>query len=329
MSGSTTCRALVAGLGTSLPTRVVTNDELSASLDTTDEWIRTRTGIRQRHWVGTGTSTGDLAVSAGARALRSAGLARVDLVVVGTTTPDHPCPATAPEVATRLRLGPVAAFDLAAVCSGFVYALAMAASAIRAGTFGSALVIGAEAYSTILDPRDRATSVIFGDGAGAVVLRAGDADEPGALLGFDLGSDGRFRELITIPAGGARQRTTEGEPTEADFYFAMHGKDVFAHAVTRMTESSRALLARLGWPVGSVDRVVAHQANVRILYGVARQLHRARGGQPRPRGQHLRGLGSPRPRARRGDRRDRAGRPAAADRVRRGFRMGLDRTGVA
>lgn len=264
--------AVLTGLGTVVPDRVVTNAELAKTLDTTDEWIRSRTGISQRHWVDAGMSTGDLAVAAGERALHSADVDHVGLVIVATTTPDHPCPATAPEVAARLGLGPVAAFDVAAVCAGFVYALAMAAGAIQAGTVDSALVIGAETYSTILNPRDRSTAVIFGDGAGAAVVRAGTADEPGALLGFDLGSDGTWRDLITVPAGGARQRSEGGEPAAEDFYFTMRGKDVFAHAVTRMSESSRALLGRLDWPAESVGHVVAHQANVRILHAVAQSL---------------------------------------------------------
>ncbi|MER5863921.1 beta-ketoacyl-ACP synthase III [Kitasatospora sp. NPDC002040] len=258
--------AVLKGLGTYLPPRVVSNEELSGRLDTSDEWIRTRTGIRQRYWVDPGTATGDLAFEAGARALKAAGVDSVDAVVLATSTPDHPCPATAPAVAARLGLGTVPAFDIAAVCAGFVYAAASAASLIVAGLAERVLVIGAETYSGILNPADRTTSVIFGDGAGAIVLEAGSAEEPGALLGFDLGSDGERHDLITIPAGGSRMRTSE-DP--ADQYFTMQGKPVFAHAVTRMGESSAALLERIGWPTESVDRVVGHQANVRILHALA------------------------------------------------------------
>ncbi|KUM69467.1 ketoacyl-ACP synthase III [Streptomyces sp. ISL-22] len=254
--------AVLKGLGTYLPPRAVSNDELSERLDTSDEWIRTRTGIRQRFWADPGTATGDLAVEAGARALKSAGVDGVDAVVLATTTPDHPCPGTAPWVAARLGLGPVPAYDVAAVCAGFVYALASAAGLILTGVAERVLVIGAETYSGILDPADRNTAVIFGDGAGAVVLEAGRADEPGALLGFDLGSDGEQHDLIAIPGGGSRQRA-------ASPYFTMQGKKVFAQAVTRMGQSSTALLERLGWPKSSVDRLVGHQANVRILHAVA------------------------------------------------------------
>ncbi|MEV6577985.1 beta-ketoacyl-ACP synthase III [Streptomyces sp. NPDC051582] len=273
--------AVLTGLGTYVPPRVVTNEELSRTMDTSDEWIRTRTGITRRHWADPGTATGDLAVAAGERALKSAGSGEADLVVLATTTPDHPCPATAPEVASRLGLRGVAAYDVAAVCSGFVYGLASAAGAIAAGIAERVLVIGAETYSTILNPDDRTTSVIFGDGAGAVVLRAGDPAEPGALLGYDLGSDGSLKDLIVVPGGGSRQRSAAAaagapEPDPADAYFTMQGKSVFRHAVTRMAASSRAMLDRAGWAADSVDWFVGHQANVRILHAVADQLGMAR-----------------------------------------------------
>lgn len=271
--------AVLAGLGTYVPRRVVTNDDLARAMDTSDEWIRSRTGIAQRHWAQPDTATGDLAVEAGERALKSAGTHDVDLVVVATTTPDHPCPATAPHVAHRLGLGPVAAYDIAAVCSGFVYAMASAAGAIAAGIADRVLVIGAETYSRILNPEDRATSVIFGDGAGAVVLRAGEPSEPGALLAHDLGSDGSLKDLIIVPAGGSRQpagAVTASGTRPAETYFHMEGKPVFRHAVTRMAASSQTLLDRVGWTPESVDWFVGHQANVRILHAVADQLGLAR-----------------------------------------------------
>ena len=267
MSGA----GVLAGLGTALPARLVTNEELSRHLDTDDEWIRSRTGIGQRYW-SDGASTGDLAVEAGQRALKAAGTDTVDLVVLATTTPDHPRPATAPDVADRLGLSGVAAYDIAAVCSGFIYGLASAVAHITAGLVGSALVIGAETYSTILDPLDRTTSVIFGDGAGAVVLRSGSVDERGAFLGFDLGSDGALKDLIVIPGGGSRERAAAERPQPAGAYFTMQGKPVFRHAVTRMTSSAGALLDRTGWSPASVDRFVGHQANARILHAVADQL---------------------------------------------------------
>lgn len=261
--------AVVQGLGTMLPPGVVTNAMLAERLDTTDEWIRTRTGITQRHMVEAGVATSDLAVVAGERALKAAGTDRVDLVVLASTTPDHRCPATAPAVAARLGLAGVAAYDVSAVCTGFVYALHAATSSIVSGLAESVLVIGAETYSSILNPKDRTTSVIFGDGAGAMVLRAGERDEPGALLGFDLGSDGYLADLIMIPAGGSRQPRPE-DP--ADAYFTMSGKQVFRHAVAHMEDSSRAVLDKAGWSVDTVDCFVGHQANIRILRTVALQL---------------------------------------------------------
>jgi 3-oxoacyl-[acyl-carrier-protein] synthase III len=248
--------AVLAGLGGWVPPTVLTNDELAEQLDTSDEWIRTRTGIRQRFVIDAGMSTSDIAVEAGRRALESAEVTGADLVVLATSTPDHPCPATAPEVASRLGLGEVPAFDVAAVCTGFVYGLATAASMIGTGVASSALVIGADTFSTILDPRDRTTRAIFGDGAGAVVLRAGRTGEPGALLGFELGSDGSQADLIMV----------------ADRYFVMQGRPVFRSAVTRMSESSRKLAERIGWSPAKVDRLVAHQANIRILNAVAGEL---------------------------------------------------------
>jgi 3-oxoacyl-[acyl-carrier-protein] synthase-3 len=264
--------AVLEGLGTALPPRVVTNAELAAQLDTTDEWIRTRTGISERRMAGPGVATSDLAVEAGEKALKSASVSEVDLVVVATTTPDHPCPATAPDVASRLGLGPIPAYDMAAVCSGFVYALSGAAGAIASGQARRVLVIGAETYTSIIDPADRTTAVIFGDGAGAVVLRAGRSDEPGALLGFDLGSDGSLADLIKIPGGGSRQRAGGAPPDPETAWFTMQGRQVFTSAVRRMAESARTVLDRIDWPVASVDRFVGHQANVRILHAVAEQL---------------------------------------------------------
>ncbi|MBT2481755.1 beta-ketoacyl-ACP synthase III [Streptomyces sp. ISL-94] len=266
----------LTGLGSYLPPQRITNDSLCDRLDTTDEWITSRTGIRSRYWAGPGVATSDLAVEAGHRALKSAGLdaepGAVDLVVLATTTPDYPCPATAPDVAARLGLGPVPAYDIAAVCSGFLYALAAASAQIVAGLARTALVIGAETYSTILNPADRTTNVIFGDGAGAVVLSVASDQEPGLLLAMDLGSDGTGRDLITIPGGGSRGRATMAEPAVDGHYFTMQGKKVFTEAVKRMTESSQTVLDRLGWTPDQVDWLVGHQANVRILNAVARGL---------------------------------------------------------
>lgn len=285
--------AVLAGIGSYLPPRLVTNEELAGRLDSSDAWIRSRTGIARRYWASAGSSTADLAVNAGALALKSSGDTHADGVVVATTTPDRPCPGTAPTVATRLGLGGVAAYDVAAVCTGFVYGLATAAGLVATGVCDRVLVIGSETFSTILDPADRSTSVIFGDGAGAVVLRSGEPDEPGALRGFDLGSDGAGADLITVRAGGSEQRlagpadpadpanpANPADPADpaadrvhpadpADAYFSMAGKEVFWRAVTRMQESVRAVLGRAGWTLADVDVLVPHQANQRILDSVA------------------------------------------------------------
>jgi len=165
-----------------------------------------------------------------------------------------------------------AAFDISAVCSGFIYGLAIGSSTIQAGLADQVLVIGSETYSTILNPADRSTSVIFGDGAGAAILRRGTSNEPGAFFGFDLGADGTLKDLISIPAGGSRQRTICHDPDPNDFYFTMQGKQVFVTAVQRMAASSTTLLNAAGWPVNTVNHLVGHQANVRILHALAEKI---------------------------------------------------------
>lgn len=259
---------ILRGLGGYVPPKAVSNFDLERRLDTSDEWIRTRTGIASRRFVEPGVATSDLATEAGRRAFESAGTDEVDLVILATSTPDHPCPATAPTVASRLGLGTVAAFDLAAVCSGFVYALSQASSAILSGQHRSVLVIGADTFSTIIDPEDRSTAIIFGDGAGAVLLGAGSKDQPGRFSSFDLRSDGRHRELIQIKGGGSRLPASLVSD-ESDRFLAMRGKEVFVEAVTAMAQSSRRVLEDTGWRPDDVDWLVAHQANQRILNRVA------------------------------------------------------------
>lgn len=275
----TTCRgtaadrhAVICGAGAWLPPRVVTNDDLASYLDTSSEWIISRTGILTRHVVDGGITTGDLATEAGALALKSAGGSDVDAVVLATTTPDFLCPATAPDVAARLGLIGVAAWDVSAVCSGFLYGLASAVGVIASGTADRVLLIGAEAFSTLINPSDRTTAVIFADGAGAVVLRAGAADEPGVIGPCVLGSDGGGRDLIRIPAGGARQRCSGDQPAEADHYLQMRGGEVYRHAVEQITDCSLRALHRAGWCVDDVDRFVPHQANLRICASIADRL---------------------------------------------------------
>jgi 3-oxoacyl-[acyl-carrier-protein] synthase-3 len=269
--------AVLCGLGWWVPPRVVDNAEIAARLDTSEEWIQSRTGIRQRHVVQNGMSTSDLAVEAGQRALKSANVESVDFAVVATTTPDRSCPAIAPEVASRMGIGGTAAFDLNAVCTGFLYGLAVCSSLITGGLAQRVLLIGADTFSTITDPQCRTSAVIFGDGAGAVVLRAGEPHELGAVGPFDLGSDGDGADLIQLAAGGSRQRSSGRAPTEKESYFAMEGQKVFLRAVTHMAKSTEAVLGRAGMRLEDVDKFVYHQANVRILHSVADQLGQPRG----------------------------------------------------
>lgn len=265
-------RAVICGIGYWLPARIITNAELCARLDTSQDWIVSRTGISRRHRVEPGQATSDLAVEAGRAALKSAGGGPADAVVLATTTPDYRCPATAPEVASRLGLGGVAAFDVSAVCSGFIYGLATAAGFIAAGIAERVLLIAAEAFSTLLNPSDRATEPIFGDGAGAVVLRRGRADEPGAIGPVVLGSDGDHSDLITVKAGGSRQPPGGQAPDTASQYFQMRGREVYRHSIERMSAAGTQALAAAGWQLSDVDRLAAHQANARITAALTARL---------------------------------------------------------
>ncbi|MDQ4504031.1 beta-ketoacyl-ACP synthase III [Sinomonas sp. ASV322] len=253
-------RAVIRGLGAALPAKVVTNDDLSRVHDTSDEWIQRRTGIRERRHAADGEQTSDLAILAARRALESAGAERAELVVLATTTPDKVCPATAPKVAAVLGLAGVPAFDVSAVCSGFLYALATAAWAIESGSIQSALVIGAETFTRLLDPVDRTTAVIFGDGAGAVHLESGSEAEPGAVLMTRLYADGTDEELIHVP---------QPDDGAQGSYFQMNGREVFTKAVEAMSASVDSVLGEIGWRRDEVDALIAHQANLRILTAVA------------------------------------------------------------
>jgi 3-oxoacyl-[acyl-carrier-protein] synthase III len=262
-------RARVIATGAYLPARTVTNDELAETVDTSDAWIVERTGIRQRHIAADGELTSDLAAAAARAALERAGLGpeRVDLVVVATSTPDHTFPACATAVQRKLGLIRAAAFDLQAVCSGFVYGLAVANNFLILNQARTALVIGSETFSRLLDWQDRRTCVLFGDGAGAVVLRA----ERGTGTPFDrgvlathLGSDGRHYEDLYVDGGPSSTGTTG--------HLRMNGREVFRHAIHELTAATRHVLGAVGLGVEDVDWLVPHQANIRILDGVARRL---------------------------------------------------------
>ncbi len=261
--------ARIAGCGSYLPARIMTNDELAARLDTSDEWIVSRTGIRQRHVAAEGELTSDLGAEAGRRALAGAGVPvdGVDLVVVATTTPDDTFPSTASQVQAKLGITRGAAFDVQAVCAGFVFALAVADNFLRLGQARTALVVGAETYSRILDWEDRGTCVLFGDGAGAVVL-AGETgpvrDGHSQIYSTHLHTDGRYRDILYVDGGPSRTRTVG--------HLRMAGPEVFRHAVSNLAAAAQEALEANGVGIDEVDWLVPHQANMRILDGVARKL---------------------------------------------------------
>jgi 3-oxoacyl-[acyl-carrier-protein] synthase-3 len=262
-------RSVIAGVGAYLPDNVVTNAELAKKVDTTDEWIRERTGIRQRHIVRQDEKTSDLAVEASRRALLSAGIdaGELDLIVCATTTPDQTFPATATAVQARLGMNRGAAFDVQAVCSGFIYGMAVADSFIKTGMAKTVLLVGAETMSRLMDWNDRTTCVLFGDGAGAVVLQAAEGDGSNhdrGVLNSKIYSDGRLSHLLYVDGGPSTTGTTG--------HLRMEGKEVFRHAVTNISASIVASAAEAGVAISDIDWFVPHQANQRILDGTARKL---------------------------------------------------------
>ena len=261
-------RSVIEGVGSYLPERIVTNAELARKVDTSDEWIVERTGIRERRIAAEGEKTSDLAVAAARVALADAGIAAsdVDLVIVATATPDRTFPATAAAVQALLGMTSGASFDLQAVCSGFVYGLATADGFIRSGQADTILLIGAETFSRILDWNDRGTCVLFGDGAGAAVIRAADgAPDPSrrGIIASVLHSDGRYQDKLYVD-GGPSSTGTVG-------HLRMQGREVFKHAVSNISSVMSEALAKAGVDVSDVDWFVPHQANLRILDGTARR----------------------------------------------------------
>jgi 3-oxoacyl-[acyl-carrier-protein] synthase-3 len=262
-------RSVVAGCGAYLPARTLTNDELAQKVDTSDAWIVERTGIRERHIAAEGELTSDLARIAAERALADAKMAaaEVDLIVLATATPDLTFPATAAKVQAQLGIRRGAAFDIQAVCTGFIYALAVADNFLKAGQFRTALVIGAETFSRILDWNDRGTCVLFGDGAGAVVLRAEEArgtNRDRGVLSTHLHADGRQHDLLYVD-GGPSTTGTSG-------FLRMAGKEVFRHAVVNLAAVVDEALTANGVTAKDVDWLVPHQANKRILDATAKKL---------------------------------------------------------
>jgi len=261
----------IAGTGSLLPPRRVTNAELAADLagrgiETSDEWIVARTGIHARHFVDAQTQASDLALGAARQALQAAGCAAadIDLIIVATSTPDMVFPSTACILQAKLGIAGCAAFDVQAVCSGFVYALTVADAMIRAGSARRALVIGAEVFSRLLDFDDRGTCVLFGDGAGAVVLEASEA--PG-ILATDLHADGAHVDILCVPG------TVENGKVRGDPLLKMDGQAVFRLAVSVLEQAARTVLAKAGRAETDIDWLIPHQANIRIMVGTARKLH--------------------------------------------------------
>ena len=264
-----TLRSVVTGVGGYLPDRIVTNADLAQIIDTSDEWITARTGIRERRIVADGELTSAMALSAARTALDDAGIepGDIDLIILATSTPDQTFPATAVTVQAELGITHGAAFDIQAVCSGFVFALSTADNYLKSGQFTRALVIGAEAFSRILDWEDRSTCVLFGDGAGAVVLEAqklNGALADRGILATTLRSDGRYRDKLYVD-GGPSSTGTVGR-------LRMDGPEVFRHAVTKISQVISETLEKAGYASGDIDWFVPHQASKRILDGAARKL---------------------------------------------------------
>jgi 3-oxoacyl-[acyl-carrier-protein] synthase-3 len=263
--------ALITGWGMYAPSRVMTNDELATMVETSDEWIVSRTGIRERRIAADDETTTSLSVNAARDALAVAGLdpAELDLVIVATSTPDYPLPPTAVLVATELGATRAAGFDLEAACSGFLYAMASANGFIASGMVRNVMVIGVEILSRFLDWTDRSTCVLFGDGAGAVLLQA--SDQPGGILGVDLFSDGTGCEGIIMRAGGAIHPPSHETVDARQHTIKMLGSEVYKYATRQMGESALAALRKAGLTVDDVDQFVFHQANLRIISSVQRQ----------------------------------------------------------
>ena len=263
-------RSVIRGCGAYLPQKAVSNEELAKTVDTSDEWIRERTGIRMRHFAAKGEFTSDLGAAAAKQAMVRAGVApaAIDLVVCATSTPDRTFPATATAIQAKLGLRPGgAAFDVQAVCSGFVYAMTIADSMLKSGDYKQALVIGAETFSRILDWKDRSTSVLFGDGAGAVVLEAqmqkGTHMDRGVLL-TRLHADGRYADDLYVDGGPSSTQTVG--------HLKMNGREVFRHAVTHISDVIQETLVDMGMTADEIDWYVPHQANRRILEGTAKKI---------------------------------------------------------
>lgn len=264
--------AHIIGWGKYAPPNIVTNDELAKKIETTDEWIRERTGIAQRHVASEKESTATMAIAAARAAIESANVKpeEVDLVIVATVTPEYQFPATACLVQSAIGAERAGAFDLEAGCSGFVYALATAAGMVRGEMYDTILVVGVETLSRIVDWNDRATCVLFGDGAGAAVVRA--SDQPGGVMASVLGADGSGGELLILPGGGARHPAGPETVLSKMHYVRMNGREVYRFATRVMAEAAQIVVQRAGWSLDQIDLFIPHQANARIIDSAAKSL---------------------------------------------------------
>lgn len=257
--------ARIAGWGIAVPETRVTNAEFEARLDTSDEWITERTGIRERRWASEDETTATLATTAGANAIKHAGLTPgdIDLLIVATCTPETTIPHTGAWVSANLGLE-CGSFDLNAACAGFVYATVVGSALLEANGFNNVLVIGSEVLSRFTDPEDRGTAILFGDAAAAAVLQPGTADQPG-LIASDLGCDGTAASFLEVPAGGTRLPASDETVAARDHYLHMNGKEVFRRAVRVLVDSAEATMRKAGVTAADVDWFIPHQANVRII----------------------------------------------------------------
>lgn len=265
-------RARIAAVGTYVPERVLTNDDLSLRLDTSDEWITTRTGIRRRHIASEDEAASDIGSRAAERALGAAGVTAgdLDLIIVSSLSHDAPFPATASYLSALIGADGTAAFDVSAACTGFIYALATGSSFIASGNAQRVLVVGADVVSRVIDWSDRSTAVLFGDGAGAVVLEPAAGN--GGIIGFDLGNDPDGTDALNLPAGGSRLPASEETVAAGRHYLKMNGREVYKFATRVIETSAREILQRHGLTVADVDLFVPHQANIRIIDAAARKL---------------------------------------------------------
>lgn len=263
-----TLRAVVKGVGHYLPERIVPNSEFEATLETTDAWIRERSGIEQRHFAAEGENTSDLAAKAAMNALADAGLEPedIDAIIVATSTADFTFPSAATMIQDKIGMKNGFAFDVQAVCAGFIFALSNANAQIISGQAKRVMVIGAETFSRLMDWTDRSTCVLFGDGAGALILEAQEGtgtNEDRGILSVDLNSDGQFRDLLYVDGGVSKGNTG---------YLRMEGNKVFKHAITKLADTANAAMDKVGFDASTIDWIVPHQANIRIIQGTAQKM---------------------------------------------------------